>query len=85
MALASFPLEAAPPTEEQIKEDAKQIIPDYDVNQKATPAHVALLRKCYQGADLTKLLKANGIEKLEDIPALKAGELLSKLAQKGKL
>lgn len=75
-------VEAAPPTEEQIKEDAKQIIPGYDVNQKATPAHVALLREYYTGANLTKLLKANNIERLEDITALKAGELLSKLAQK---
>lgn len=75
-------VEPAPLTEEQIKEDAKQIDPSYDITKKATPAHVALLREYYTGANLTKLLKANNIERLEDITALKAGELLSKLAQK---
>ena len=75
-------VEAAPATDEQIKEDAVQIIPSYDVAQKATPAHVALLKQYYTGANLTKLLKANNITRLEDITALKAGELLSKIAQK---
>ena len=75
-------VEPAPMTEERIKDDAREIVPGYDVNQKATAAHVALLREYYTGANLTKLLKANNIEKLEDITALKAGELLSKLAQK---
>lgn len=75
-------VEAAPAPYEQIVEDAKAIDPSYDTTKKATPDHVALLREYYTGANLTKLLKANNIERLEDITALKAGELLSKLAQK---
>ena len=64
------------------KEAVKAIDPEYDTEKKASPAHVALLKEYYQGDNLTKLLKANNIERLEDMPALKAGELLSKLAQK---
>lgn len=75
-------VEAVSPTDEQIKEDAQEIIPGYDVNQKARPEHVAVLREKYTGENLKKLLAANHIERLEDLPALKAGELLSKLAQK---
>lgn len=62
--------------------EVKAIDPSYNTEAKATPAHVALLSQYYTGDNLTKLLKANHIEKLEDLPALKAGELLSKLAQK---
>ena len=72
----------ATPNDDVIKEDAKEIAPEYNPEKKATPAHVALLREYYKGANLTKLLKANGIERLEDMPALKAGQLLSTIAQR---
>ena len=75
-------LEAAPLSDEQIREDAKEINPDYDTNKKATPAHLELLREYYKGANLEKLLKANGLTRLEDMPALKAGQLLSAIALK---
>ena len=75
-------VDAAPMTEERIKAEAPEIIPGYDVEQKAKPEQVAVLREKYTGENLKKLLAANGVERLEDITALKAGELLSKLAQK---
>lgn len=47
--------------------------------RKATPKQVAMLAKVYQGDNLTKLLNANGIEKLEDMTLKKASELISKI------
>ena len=51
--------------------------------RKATPKQVEMLAKFYQGDNLTKLLNANGIEKLEDISIKKASELIGKLTKKG--
>ena len=41
-----------------------------------------LIQKYYQGENLTKLLEANNIEKLEDMSINKASEILSKLFAK---
>ena len=49
---------------------------------KASASQVAVLRKTYQGENLQKLLKANNIEALEDMPAKKAYELIKKLKEK---
>lgn len=73
---------AAPMTEERIKAEATEIVPGYDTEQKAKPEQVAVLREKYTGENLKKLLAANGVERLEDITALKAGELLSAIAQR---
>ena len=45
----------------------------------ATPSQIAILAKTYVGDNLTKLLQANNITKLEDMPKEKASELISKL------
>ena len=49
---------------------------------KATPNQIAVLSKTYTGENLTKLLKANNIEKLEDISLVKASEIINKLNKK---
>lgn len=52
--------------------------------RKASPKQVEILKKNYTGDNLTKLLEANNIEKVEDISMHKASELISKLfAKKG--
>ena len=68
--------------EAQKKREIKMIDPTYDTEQRAKPEQIEVLREKYTGENLTKLLTANHITRLEDLPALKAGELLSKLAQK---
>lgn len=50
--------------------------------RKATAKQIEMLSKVYTGENLTRLLTANGIEKIEDLPMAKASELISKL--KGK-
>ena len=47
--------------------------------RKATPKQIEVLAKTYTGENLTKLLKANGVERIEDISMAKASELISKL------
>lgn len=45
----------------------------------ASPKQIATLLQVYQGDNLTKLLEANGISKIEEMPMAKASELISKL------
>ena len=46
--------------------------------KKATPKQIEFLRARYQGENRDKLLKANNLEKLEDISAAKASEIIEK-------
>lgn len=51
---------------------------------KATPKQIEMLAKNYVGENLTKLLEANKIKKLDDISMKKASELIGKLMAKEK-
>ena len=61
-------------TNEQTKEEPTE--------RKATPKQIEVLVKAYSGENLTKLLKANNIEKLEDIPMSTASSIIGKLTKK---
>jgi len=52
--------------------------------KKATPAQIETLSKVYSGDNLNRLLLANGIEKIEDLPMKKASDLISKLKERQK-
>lgn len=64
-------------------DDPEKESPDARMNDivetKATAKQVELLSKYYTGDNLVKLLQANGIERIEDIPAKKASSLLTAL------
>ena len=62
-------------------QDAPQTAPKAD-DRKATPKQIEVLSKTYTGENLTKLLKANGVERIEDISMTKASELIGKLKKK---
>ena len=51
-------------------------------DKKASPKQIELIQKYYQGENLTKLLKVNNLERLEDMSINKASEILSKLFAK---
>ena len=51
-------------------------------DRKASPKQVEFLQNVYKGENLEKLLKANGLEKLEDMTMNKASELITKLKEK---
>lgn len=46
--------------------------------KKATPKQIEFLRAKYQGENFEKLLKANNLEKLEDMSLQKASEIIDK-------
>jgi hypothetical protein len=55
------------------------------VEQKATPKQVEMLSKAYTGENLLKLLEANNITQLKDMPMKKASELIGKIVAKSKI
>lgn len=52
--------------------------------QRATPDQVERLAKCYTGENLAKLLQANNITRIEDMPYTKAALICKQLDQMGK-
>lgn len=67
------------------KDKTKQTADKEDVKEevkKATPNQIMILAAKYTGANLAKLLAANGIERIEDLPMEKASELIAKLAKR---
>jgi hypothetical protein len=55
---------------------------DEVVESKATPKQIEILEKVYTGETREKLLKANNIDKLEDLSVKKASELIKKLKER---
>lgn len=51
---------------------------------KATGKQIAILKNCYTGENMTKLLASNGIDSIEDISKSKASELIGKIMSKTK-
>ena len=60
---------------------ANQDAPTQD-NRKATPKQIEVLSKTYTGENLTNLLTANCVDRIEDISLTKASELIGKLNKK---
>lgn len=64
------------------EDDDKDRNRDNKAQRTATAQQVAFLANLYKGETLNKLLKANGITKLEDLSSIKATELISKINNK---
>lgn len=58
--------------------DAKMTRPE----RKATPRQLEILSGVYTGENLDKLLQANGISQLSDLPMQKASDIISKLNER---
>lgn len=56
--------------------------PEQKPERKASPKQIETLLNTYKGANLTKLLETQGIEKIEDLPLRKASEIISKLKER---
>ena len=88
LGLAGFGIDAAVCSAEELqvaienqeKNPMGQVI--YTEERKATPKQVEVLAKIYTGENLVKLLDANSIERLEDLPMKKASDLISKLSER---
>ena len=67
------------PTEEMADPDQES----HEVQvKKATPAQIKVLKETYQGENFEKLLKANEITKIEDMPMDVASSIIKKLKKK---
>jgi hypothetical protein len=53
-----------------------------DTEAKATPKQIEVLKNTYKGDNLAKLLEANGITTIEELPLAKASEIIGKLKKK---
>ena len=67
-------LNQKPPKEEQKEEQKEE-----PKERKASAKQIEILTKYYTGANFTKLLQVNNIEKIEDISMKKASYLISQL------
>lgn len=80
LGMAGFGIDVSVASYEEIK--TAILNQETEPERKATAKQIEMLSKVYTGENLTRLLTANGIEKIEDLPLAKASELISKL--KGK-
>ena len=77
------------PTEEMKDPDSdtppesKKVVKN-TANIKIQPTQIEILNKYYVGENMDKLLKANGLSKLEDMPMVKASEIIKKLQEVAK-
>ena len=66
-------------------DDAEKESPEETANtkteKKASPKQISMLKGYYKGENLTKLLEANQIEKIEDLSIKKASELISRIKE----
>lgn len=80
------------PTEEMKDTDSetppesksKQIVTEVSKDTKITPVQIKEIVKIYAGENLEKLLKANGLVKLQDMSMIKASEIIKKVNEKRK-
>lgn len=80
------------PTEEMKDSDSEtppeskseQIVTEVSKDTKITPVQIKEIVKIYAGENLEKLLKANGLEKLQDMSMIKASEIIKKVNEKRK-
>lgn len=57
--------------------------PEEKMERKASAKQIEIIAKRYTGENLTKLLQACGVEKLEDLPLKKASDIITALMKKG--
>lgn len=71
------------PTEEMVDPDQEchEVTPKTKAQRKATPKQIEILKGAYTGENMEKLLKANEIEKIEDLPIEVASSIIKKLAE----
>lgn len=65
-----------PPEKKKVIKNAASI--------KIQPTQIEILNKYYVGENMDKLLKANDLSKLEDMPMVKASEIIKKLQEVAK-
>lgn len=73
-----------PDSETSPESKSEQIVTEVSKDTKITPVQIKEIVKIYAGENLEKLLKANGLEKLQDMSMIKASEIIKKVNEKRK-
>lgn len=73
-----------PDSETPPESKSKQIVTEVSKDTKITPVQIKEIVKIYAGENLEKLLKANGLVKLQDMSMIKASEIIKKVNEKRK-
>lgn len=73
-----------PDSETPPESKSEQIVTEVSKDTKITPVQIKEIVKIYAGENLEKLLKANGLEKLQDMSMIKASEIIKKVNEKRK-
>lgn len=68
-------------TGDDVEQESPEETANTKVEKKASPKQISVLKGYYKGENLTKLLEANGLEKIEDLSIKKASELISKIKE----
>lgn len=87
LGMCGFGIDTSVASYEEVKTEINNQAPDKSEKplaqeRKASDKQLEILRKYYHGENLAKLLEANQIEKLEDIPMAKASELIGLLTKR---
>ena len=62
-------------------DDAQSLTTEKADTRKASEKQIAILRRLYQEENFQKLLAANHLERIEDMPMSKASELISRIME----
>ena len=76
LGMAGFGIQTSVASPEEVQNAIANQTPDV---RKASPKQVEVLSMFYRGDNLQKLLDMNGVERIDDLSAEKASELISKL------
>ena len=81
LGMAGFGIDASIASAEEVANAIANQTEDKQEKQerKATPNQISFLLTKYSGENLKKLLKANNIETIDDLPMTKASELIGKI------
>lgn len=80
LGMAGFGIEVSVASAEEVQTAIMN--QDTEQERKASAKQVEILKKVYTGDNLERLLQANGIQTIEDLPMKKASELISKLSRR---
>ena len=81
LGMAGFGIDASIPSAEEVANAIANQTEDKQEKQerKATPNQISFLLTKYSGENLKKLLKANNLETIDEMPMAKASELIGKI------
>lgn len=82
LGMCGFGIDTSVASAEEVQNAINNQGNDAKTDLKATPKQIEVLKQAYVGANLTKLLEANGITAIEELSMTKASEIIGKLKKK---